>query len=237
MVHNVIKSEEGRYLLLYVTWKNMKVLLANIYAPNNDSPEFFQKVFKEIHRFTPHYSIIAGDFNLGIDVTLDRLGTHCNNDKAANWLAEHLQNKDIIDLWRQLFPDRHGFTWRRKRPVMAYSRLDYVLSNEAFLQFLVDMKITPNVYSDHSAVEVILAFEPNKRGPGYWKLNNTLLKDRDYVDKINKLLDIELSQAKPGTFRKTWELTKLAIRGSSIQYAAHKQKSNRLKIEVLERKL
>ena len=236
-VHNVIKSQEGHYLILYVTWKGMKILLGNIYAPNNDSPEFFQKVFRDIDRFSPHYSIVMGDLNLGIDSAINRMGSHCNNDKAAQWLAKHLKGSDLVDLWRQLYPDRHGFTWKRRRPTPIYSRLDYILSNKAFLQFLVDIKITPNMFSDHAALEMTISFTPHKRGPGYWKLNTALLRDADYVDKMNTLLDIELSQVKPGEFRKTWEVTKLAIRGSSIQYSARKQKSTRQKIEVLEKKL
>ena len=237
MVHNVILSPEGRYILLYLTWKKCKFLIANVYAPNKDSPQFMQEVFGKISKFTPHFAIIGGDFNLGIDVTVDRLGSTCNNDKAAKWLSDHLDNSDHVDVWRHLHEDKHGFTWCRNKPKVVRSRLDYFFVSEAFLQFVNTARIIPNFRSDHKMLELGVTFNPHKRGPGYWKLNTALLRDTDYVEKMNRLLEIELSDVKNREFRKTWELAKIAIRGSTIQYAARKQKSKRNIIEALERKI
>ena len=80
-----------------------------------------------------------------------------------------------------------------------------------------------------------LVLDRHKRGPGYWKFNASLLKNKDYVEKIDKLLDIELDQPF-SSFRQKWEIIKLAIRGSTLQFSARKQKSNRLTMQVLEKK-
>ena len=45
IVHNVIKDKNGRFLILYVTLQKQKWLLVNIYAPNDDNPEYFQSLF------------------------------------------------------------------------------------------------------------------------------------------------------------------------------------------------
>ena len=234
-VHNVIKSDEGRFLILYVTWKCMKIVLANIYAPNRDSPEFFQKTFKEIERFTPNYCIIAGDFNLSREKGLDRMGTTFNNNESADWLNTHIESQDCVDVWRRIYPDKHGFTWRKKRQ-RAFSRLDYIIVNDAFTQFIDNIQIIPSFHSDHALVELSVVFEPNKRGTGYWKLNVSHLSNSDYVEKINKLLDIEMEGVKTGEYRIKWELIKIAVNGLSLQYAAHKQKSRKNKMIVLEKK-
>ena len=44
-VHNVIKDVNGRFILLYATIQGAKLLIANLYAPNMDVPEYFQTTF------------------------------------------------------------------------------------------------------------------------------------------------------------------------------------------------
>ena len=156
IVHNVIQSDEGRYLLLYTSWKKSKVLFVNVYAPNVDSPQFFSKMFEEINRFTPNFTVIGGDFNLGMNTDLDRKGTYINNDKAAKWVQGYLEEKNYLDVWRHFFPDKYGFTWRRSTRTRAYSRLDYIMVNESFLQFIDKIRIIPSTKSDHSILEVSL---------------------------------------------------------------------------------
>ena len=77
-----------------------------------------------------------------------------------------------------------------------------------------------------------------KRGNGYWKLNTLFLSDRDYINKMNNLLDIELPQCNLYKSKRShWEVIKLAIAGSSIQFATNRKRSDQNKIQVLERKL
>ena len=55
--------------------------------------------------------------------------------------------------------------------------------------------IKPGLRSDHSVVT--LKFEiknTNKNGRGFFKFNCNLLKDKDYVDGINTLIDNYLTQ-------------------------------------------
>ena len=51
---------------------------------------------------------------------------------------------------------------------------------------LKNVKIIPTVFSDHSALGLFLSPEEKKDqcGPGFWKLNNSLLTDKDYRSSI-----------------------------------------------------
>ena len=236
-VHNIIAHDAGRYVLMYVTYNKAKILLANIYAPNSDSPEFFQEVFGIIQKFSPDYYWIGGDFNLALDVKVDRLGSTTNNDRSAQWLYTHLLNNELVDVWRHFNPSTAGFTWQKSNPRKIFSRLDYIVMSEVFLQFVREVKLIPGFRSDHSWVVVTIEFDYVKKGPGYWKFNTQLLKDKEYVEKINMLIDIELELNTDKSKRERWELLKLAVRGSTLQYASRKHKSRRLELEVLERKL
>ena len=105
------------------------------------------------------------------------------------------------------------------------------------IQFIDKLEVQAGFQSDHSIVESYFSFNSEKHGPGYWKLNVTLLKDQDYVKKMNKLINIELENEEYDSKRKKWEGLKLAARGTTVQYAARKQKLNRKKLQVLERTL
>ena len=236
-VHTVVRSEIGRYILMYISYKNVKILFANIYAPNEDNRMFFTEVFDKIEQFSPNYYIIGGDFNLGIEKSIDRYGAGSNNDKSAEWIRNHLENNQYVDIWRQLNPDLNGFTWHRLRPKPTYSRLDYLIVSEPFVQFVEGVKILPGFQTDHSIVEMRMNFDHQVRGPGYWKFNVNLLHDQDYINKINQLLEIELEKVVHGEYRKHWEVIKLAVRGSTIQFASRRKKANKNKVEILEKKL
>ena len=57
------KSDEGRFLIVQIKINNFEYVLCNLYAPNEDSPEFFVNVFSEVEKFKCGNLIIAGDFN------------------------------------------------------------------------------------------------------------------------------------------------------------------------------
>ena len=94
---------------------------------------------------------------------------------------------DYMDAWRFLNEDKKGFTWRRLQPDKKQARLDYFLISNFMFFFLHTCEIIPGYRSDHSGVllKLQINFETEK-GHGYWKFNNTLLRDMDYVKKIKK---------------------------------------------------
>ena len=103
-------------------------------------------------------------------------------------------------------------------------------------QYVCEVKLDYGFRSDHSIVVIEIVFDQHVRGPGHWKLNTSLLLDQDYVHKMDHLLEIELSQTFE-SYRSKWEIIKLATRGSTLQYAARKQKSKKNKIVALSAKL
>ena len=109
-------------------------------------------------------------------------------------------------------------------PEQIFVRLDFFLISDTLLQFVKKCDIGYGLKSDHSVVILDIQFELAKRGPGYWKFNNLLLRDPQYLDKINKLIDIELAQNYADR-KSTWEMFKLTFRGSTLQYSARRKKS------------
>ena len=172
-----------------------------------------------------------------LDLDLDKQGGRCStHDKSKGIVENMMDSLDLVDVWRELNPDVMQYTWRKLNPHPIFVRLDFYLISSMLLQFIKNCNITYGYRTDHSSVMLEMQFELSVKGLGYWKFNNRLLRDKDYLIKIGNLIDIQFSQP-IGSKKTAWELFKLAFRGSTIQYALRKKKSKKLKLEVLKRKV
>ena len=221
---------------MYATLQSFKTLIVNVYAPNKDSPAFFETLFTDVNRFSPDFLLIAGDINLALDTRLDRSGKSINNDRSAKLINQYIEEHEVVDIWRTMHPDKNGYTWRKLNPSPCFSRLDYFFCSQNLLQLVDTIEVKPDLLTDHSIVQITLVFNPQKPGSGYWKFNNSFLQDKDFLDKINQLLDIELG-TQFDTVKTKWENIKLSVRNSVLQYSANRKKSNCNKIQVLSRQL
>ena len=69
---------------------------------------------------------------------------------------------------------------------MLSSRLDYFLITEELYGDIVETKTLPGYRTDHPMI--LLSFKLNKftKGHAFWKFNNSLFHDIEYVTEINK---------------------------------------------------
>ena len=79
----------------------------------------------------------------------------------------NLNQLDLVDVWRELNPDKMEFTWRRLHPTAVFVRLDYIFFSTSLLQFTKCSEIIPGIKTDHSAVTAELQFDTARKGPGY----------------------------------------------------------------------
>ena len=74
------------------------ITLANLYAPNEDDPNFFTSVFSQLLDFKGEKIIVGGDFNLVLDVDKDNKGglarTH---KKSREVITNFFENLDLTD--------------------------------------------------------------------------------------------------------------------------------------------
>ena len=82
-VSKVIKDDDANFLQLLVSCNELNINLINIYAPNNDQPEFFTKVFEAANYDGFDHVVLCGDFNLVLDPIKDTFNyKHINNPKT-----------------------------------------------------------------------------------------------------------------------------------------------------------
>ena len=91
-------------------------------------------------------------------------------------------------------------------------------------------KITTGFRSDHSLVHFNLIIDNQPRGPGFFKLNNSVILERDYQNKIKQSIQEIAEVNKDCNPNTLWQIIKGTIRNESIKYTAFKKK-NTLKKE------
>ena len=197
-IHKQIKDNEGNFLVIDLTAQQQRFTLINIYGPNSDSPSFFKKIIQHLEEIGNSDYIICGDFNLVLDPYIDCSNyKNINNPKSRELLLDYMETNDIIDPFRESNPQLKRYTWRRRNP-LKQARLDFFLTSESMSQYIKVSKIGASYRSDHSLVTLELNFTNISHGKSYWKHNNSLLTELEYLKTINKkILDVKKQYALP----------------------------------------
>lgn len=185
-------EEQGRFIILKVLYEGQNYTLCNLYAPNEDNPEFFQKVFNLVEQCANDYRVISGDFNLVLNNEKDKRGKAPHAHKnAMEYINSYMQNEELVDIWREGNPELFRFTWHRNE---SQSRLDFFLISRTLVDHVIKNGIKPAFKSDHSRPYLTISPLKTPRGNGYWKLNNLLLHDVDYCTKVKEIIQNQIEQ-------------------------------------------
>ena len=168
------------------------VRLINIYAPNNDDPDFFLYVADLIDQNPCNYEIICGDLNLTLNPLIDSYNyANINNPKARDQLMDIMQSRNLVDSYRVQNATKKIYTWFRKNPTKM-ARLDYFIVSSAMMDIIYKSDIIPGYRTDHSIIQITIKSNNFIRGRGLWKFNCSLLKNPEYLELVNKIIDSEL---------------------------------------------
>ena len=189
-VERVKTDKNGNYAILDIIIQGKRITLVNLYGPNQDNPNFYTNIKQNVSEFENDQVIMCGDWNFVLDPDLDYNNyLHINNPKARKVILDYIEEENLLDVWRVSNDDSRKYTWRRLNPVIKQARLDFYLISENMFQFVTDTQIIPGYRTDHSGITLKLKLIDSERGRGYWKFNNTLLKDKDYVSLIKNTID------------------------------------------------
>ena len=107
--YEIINSKsdaDGNYLCIDLKITSLSIRLINIYAANQDKPQFFENLHSLIDENNQNYLIMCGDFNLALDPKLD---THnyinINNPRSRQKLSDTMQCFNLKDVYRVLHPE------------------------------------------------------------------------------------------------------------------------------------
>lgn len=181
-VGRVIRDQDGNYIIIEITIQGKAIILVNIYGPNEDKPQFYREIKQKVLELENDNVIFCGDWNLVLDQELDTNNyVNINNPRARAVVLDFLVEDSYVDAWRVLNQGKRVFTWRKINPEIKQARLDYFLVSEETFQYVSDCEILPGYRTDHSGVLLTLKLQTTDKGRGYWKFNNSLLKDKEYI--------------------------------------------------------
>ena len=237
VVQDTINTDtEGRIISVKVQIEDLIVRLINLYAPNNDEPQFFQKLDSLIQDDGDKL-IIGGDFNLVLDLGKDKVGgNNITHNRSQMELLQQMEKYSLIDIWRFQHKEEQKFTWEKYHPDIILERLDYLLVSEELIPSIPLTEIAPRFLSDHATPYLILKPTQITRGPGFWRLNTSLLSDENYVEQVIEIIREEKGKSYSTNSLK-WETIKMHVRGFSIQYSSRKKKSRENILAALDKKL
>ena len=132
-IKNVKKDCDGNLIAIDMKIEGNNITLINIYGPNSDNPDFYEKVKEHFLHFDEYgYFILCRDFNLVLNSSLDSYNySSIKNPKAREKLFEIMDDLQLLDYFRVLNPDKNP---------LKQSRLDYILISESLSNLVENIK-------------------------------------------------------------------------------------------------
>ena len=240
-----IPDNDGRFLFLRLKIQEVSYTIVNVYAPNKDDKaiQFYKKLndFLLSQNITEEDNLIlGGDFNCPLNPRLDKKGGNmAPRSNLINVIKRLSENFFLDDIWRVKNPLIRSYTWSQRSP-MIFCRLDYWFISHHLQDEVKDVDIKNSIKSDHSAISLSLeSIEKNKRGPGFWKLNTSLLNDDKYVQGMyEKIREVKREYASEMEDKRIlWEWLKFNIKDFTIKYSKGKAKQRKEVEDKLEQSL
>ena len=182
-------SDIGNLIGVNLALGELTMKLINIYGPNIDSPSFCANLHDLILTCEQDYVIICGDLNLALDPSMDTNNYNfVNNPKSRATLLNTIESCNLTDIYRYFHPLTKRYTWHRKKPFQQ-ARLDYIITSNNFVDLVEKCNIKPGYRTDHSIVELDIQLCKFAREKGIWNFNCALLKDQEYFEMVNSLIN------------------------------------------------
>ena len=221
-------SNDGRKLLLNMKIDNKIYTVVNVYAPNlvNTRKDFFKRLSTWIKQKALDTSsvIICGDLNCALH-ELDKESGEL--DQSSRQLSKLLDYNDCVDGIRYMQQDVKIYTYR-DNVTLRGSKLDYIALSKTLCPMLRKYWVEKAPKApDHKAIIYELKSKQSK-GPGYWKINNSIIGDPVYKDGVKNSIHQTKEEFQNIVDSQTlWDICKIRIREFSISFCKSRSKNRR----------
>lgn len=183
-------DNEGRFISITLEVDTEIITIANVYAPTVilEKVQFFGTISKFVKN---ENCILGGDFNTSLSST-DRYNTIHKIDNAYNALLNLMTLQNMTDIWRKRYPHSRTYSWKRFiNHDYKMSRIDYFIISKNLQKSVNQIYYRDTSLSDHSFVILKMKFHEPVRGPGVWVLNNQVLAEQEYRNKVVEIINRE----------------------------------------------
>ena len=232
-------KKESRLLAIEAEIDDKTLHIVNAYAPieSAEKQSFFKNLTRHFQQLDTDHVIFCGDMNCVIKNALDIVsgGNHAESDIEC--FNEFINNCGLSDVWRLFNGEEKIFTWSRNSPNFIARRLDYILASECAVDNITECNIKTIAQTDHRCVDISYRLSDIVRGPSYWKFNDSLLTDINYVNMINSLIDEYNTEHSHEIDQNKWDMLKIEIKEISIAFSKEKQRNKRNNMTHIQNKL
>ena len=204
-------------------------VLVNIYNPNTETEQVttlldLGKMLETIKDLSGKHIVLAGDFSFFFDTSLDPYGGKPTLKKKPITKFIELKEKfDLCHIWRIRNPKTIRYTFRQKHVSGSIQRrLDYFYISNSMQVSVKDTEVLASLLTVHSPITFSYCKnEESKRGRGFWKFNNSLIEDEEYVHQMKKFISDTLNKLFNENIlddQVKWEYLKYNIRKYSINF-------------------
>ena len=159
-------------------------------------------------------------------------------DKSTQGLLDVLDHCRIQDVWRSLHPDEVGYTYIDPSSNQRNSRIDMLFCSDVLKPQCTMCEIYQSPSPDHKALCLSLRPNTNKRGRGYWKINNGIINQTEFEDGIKHIYDEICNEYKQHVSKCIlWEYFKLKVKEFSISFSINQAKKSQDECKMLELEL
>ena len=152
----------GRCILAETIIDGTKIVLVNIYAPNDATQQvvFLRDVSKEfLIPYANDNLVLGGEFNCTFSTLHKKGGRPIDSKKASlDELQSLIKTHRLLNSWRFKNPDQPGVTWANTS-MKIQCRLDYFFISKQLKDHVKECKIVTNIYSDHSTIDLSVSFQ------------------------------------------------------------------------------
>ena len=215
-----------------------KITLVNLYAPNEDCPNFFKIIASLLVDKAEGIILIGGDFNCVLRQTVDMLPAGMGSmPKKSITLHAMMDEMGLMDVWRHLHPREKDYTFM-SQVHGSHSRLDMFLISGMDIYRASEYNIEPITISDHAPVTIKIQIGLKKQIK-YWRLNVSLLNDEAIQQELRKNLTDYLKCNDNDTVSPSnlWEAAKVVMRGNIIAISSRLKKQRQAQQVELEREI
>ena len=236
-VRECVNDGDGRVIGITFEHLNKRIQLLNVYAPNEERER--RDFFERLGGMCEENCVIVGDFNVWcgrLDVTARM---DFRSDISRSVLKRVMREKDLMDVWRERNPE--GRVFSRKQVVrgeLKQSRIDLVLSTKGIINNIGKIEYKFTALSDHMVLKFALGQGWERRGGGVWCLNESLLKDERYKEKVRECMEMRKNERMyEEDIGRWWEELKKEIKHLSIEYSKSRNSRERGREIRLKREL
>ena len=213
-----------RIIVVNLDTNSSSYCIVNAYAPSttNSTHDFLNNLTGVINDVDFLNLIVCGDFNSVLSNDLDIISGDLHSDLSVQNFVNFNHMNDLTDSFRLFNPDRKEYSWSRMiKGALIARRLDYILINDSVVNDALECNLTSFPQSDHRGVYMKIQEKTLVRGAGYWKMNNALLNEIRYLEKINSVIDEFVSDEENVDLEPDikWELLKIRIKEETINYS------------------